>query len=141
MSALSDLLERLRRMRPPPGAPAAVVAVPSPAEGVEVEVGFLFDDLDAVEARAGEVRAEARAAAAAIEADASSRRALLLAQAADQGERVWNELLAARRAAYRREADAMLAASQRTAGRVLVRGATATPAVVAEILHRIEATP
>ncbi len=41
MSALSDLLERLRRIRLPPGAAAAAVAVPSPGEVLEGEVRFL----------------------------------------------------------------------------------------------------
>jgi vacuolar-type H+-ATPase subunit H len=115
------------------------MAVPSPAEGVEREVAFLFEALDVVEARAREVRDAARAQATAIEAGARARRSLLLAQATDQGNQVWNELIAARRATYQREADAILADAQRTAAGVLARGHAATPAVVGEVVRRIEA--
>jgi len=139
MSALSDLLERLRRLRPPPGAPATVIAVPSAAEGVEREVAFLFEALDAVEARARDVRHAARAEASSIEADALARRSQILAEAGSQADRVWNDLLAGRRAACQRETDAILADARRTAARVLAHGRAATPAVVGEVVRRIEA--
>jgi len=139
MSALSDLLERLRRLRPPPGAPARVVAVPSPGEGVEREVVFLFEALDAVEARARAVRAAARAEAISLDAEARARSSQILADAGSEADRVWNEVLAARRAAHQREADTILAAAQHTAVRVLAYGKAATPAVVGEVVRRIEA--
>jgi hypothetical protein len=51
MSALSQLLDRLRRVRPPPGAAAGVVAVPSAGDQLSREVSFMFAELDQIERR------------------------------------------------------------------------------------------
>lgn len=51
MSALSYLLERLRRVQLPPGAAAGVMAVPSLRDELSHEVDFLFGQLDEAERR------------------------------------------------------------------------------------------
>ena len=50
MPALGQLLDRLRRVRPPPGAAAGVVAVPAAGDELSGEVGFLFGELDQIAA-------------------------------------------------------------------------------------------
>lgn len=138
MSALTDLLERLRRMRPPPGGPATVVAVPSAAEAIAGEVAFLFADLDAIEAQLGELDESVRAEAAAIEANARTQRDRILAEGREHAERAWSELLAERRVACEQEVETILAEGRRAAERVLTRGRASMPALVAEVVRRIE---
>ena len=125
-------------MHPPPGGPATVVAVPSPAEGVAAEVAFLFRDLDAIDAQLRELHESAQREAAAIEADARARRDRILAEGRERAERAWSELLAARRAACEREAEAIVAEGRRAAARVLARGRASTPALVDRVVRRIE---
>jgi vacuolar-type H+-ATPase subunit H len=137
MSALSDLLERLRRLRPPPGGPATVVAVPSPGESVAREVTFLFDALDEVETQARDVRESAQAEAAAIEARGRAERSRILEEARQQAERAAAQLLARRHAACEREAAAILADARRAATQVLARGRASTPALVDDVVRRI----
>jgi vacuolar-type H+-ATPase subunit H len=141
VSSLAVLLERLRRLRPPPGAPAGVLAVPSAGEDLLGEVAFLFGELDAVQARAHQEHEAAQARTAASEADARTERARILAAANEQAKRVEAQLLSERRAACESEAAALLAGARREAARVLARGRESTPALVAEVMRRIGGQP
>jgi regulator of protease activity HflC (stomatin/prohibitin superfamily) len=138
MSALSELLERLRRLRPPPGGPSGLLAVPSRGEDVAGEVAFLFATLDAVELQATEVRDSARAEAVAIEANTHLERERILVDADEQANRAWAALLAERRAASEREARKILVEAQGEAARVLAQGRELTPQLVHEVVRRIE---
>jgi vacuolar-type H+-ATPase subunit H len=137
VSALSQLLERLRGAQPPPGAAAAVVAVPSAGDVLTREVEFLFTQLDEIE-RQGELAiSTARSEAAAIETAAGVQRRRLLEEAGVEGERRASELLEGRRAAGEERVRAILASGEREAGLVLVRGRDRTPALVRGILERV----
>ncbi len=137
MSSLTVLLERLRRLRPPPGAPAGVLAVPSAGDDVAGEVAFLFEELDAVQTQALQTHASGQAQAAAIEADARAWRSRILAEALEQAERDSARHLAERRASYEHRAAMIVAEAEREAARVLARGRESTPALVAEVVRRI----
>jgi len=137
MSALSELLERLRRMRPPPGRAAGVVAVPSAGEELSGEVAFMFGRLDELERRSELILSSARSDAAGVEAAARERRRRLLEDAGADAQRIVAELLAERRARCERNARALLADGEREAERVLARGRERTPALVAQVLARV----
>ncbi|MGO8906542.1 MAG: hypothetical protein ACLQMH_13100 [Solirubrobacteraceae bacterium] len=137
MSAMTVLLDRLRRLRPPPGAPAGVLAVPSAGEDVAHEVVFLFGELDAVQKRARQMRESAQAEAVAIEADARAHRSGILAEALEQAELASTRLLSERRVRHEREVATILAEAEAEAARVLARGRESTPALVAEVVRRI----
>jgi vacuolar-type H+-ATPase subunit H len=137
MSSLSVLLERLRRLRPPPGAPAGVIVVPSAGHDVAAEVAFLFEELDAVQTRALQTRESAETEAATIETDARVHRSRILAEALEQAERDSARMLAERRAGYEREAGKIVADAEAEAERVLARGRESTPALVAEVVRRV----
>jgi len=132
---LGHLLERLRRVRLPPGAAATVVAVPSAGDGLASEVAFLFDDLDQVEARAAQVLATARSEAEAIEHAAREQCRALLEDAHAEAERVVSQLLDERRVAVERRAQALLGEAGLEADRVLARGRERTPALVADVVR------
>lgn len=135
--ALSQLLERLRRMRPPPGAAAAAIGVPSRGEELLGEVEFLFERLDAVEDERDRAIAAAQAAAREIEAAAQERGRLLLDQARAAAAATAAELQAQRAAACERQAQALLADAQREAARVLAQGRTRIPAFTETVVGRI----
>ncbi len=137
MSALTQLLERLRRPRPPPGAAAGVVAVPSPGEELTGEVALLFARLDEIEAQAELIRSTATSDAAEIAAAADAERRQIGADARVEGERVAAELLARRRATVERQVAAMLADARGQAAQVHARGRERTPALVGEIVERM----
>ena len=88
MSALDQLLERLRRARLPPGAAASVVAVPSAGDRLSGEVAFLFGDLDEIEQRGELLISSARSDAAEVEAAAGRGRRCLLEDARGEAERL-----------------------------------------------------
>jgi len=140
VSALTQLLERLRRTRPPPGAAAGIVAVPSRGEVLTGEVAFLFARLDEIEAQGDLIRSAAIAAAAEIAATADAERRRILAEARADGERVAAELLAHRRATTGQQVTAMLADARSHAARVHARGRERTPDLVEEIIQRIVAS-
>jgi vacuolar-type H+-ATPase subunit H len=135
--ALSQLLERLRRVRLPPGAAAGVVAVPSAGDELEREVGFLFGELDELERAAEALRSAARADAAEVQSTAEREARRLLEEAREQGERLTAEIIAGSRAGCEQRARAMLADAEREAERLLARGRKRTPAVVEEIIMRV----
>ena len=137
MPTLAHLLERLRRVRLPPGAAATVVAVPSAGDGLASEVAFLFDDLDRIEASAACELAAARSDAEAVEASARDQRRRLLDAAHVEAEQVVVQLLDERRAAVERRTQAMLDEAAREAEDVLARGRERTPPLVAEIVQRV----
>jgi vacuolar-type H+-ATPase subunit H len=141
MSALSQLLERLRSAQPPPGAAAAVVAVPSAGDELTREVEFLFAQLDEIDERGALVISTARSEAAAIEAAAGARRGRLLAQARAEAERGAADLLDRRRAAGEQQARMMLAEAEREAELVLERGRERTPALVRQLVERVMEGP
>ncbi len=142
MSVLSYVLERLRRVGPPPGAAAGVVAVPSAGDELSREVSFLFAQLDELERRSELILSESRSEAAALEAAARQERSRLLEKARADAERLAGELLAAGRSASDQRARVLLAVADREAVRVLARGRERTPALVDEILeHVLEAAP
>ena len=137
MSALTQLLERLRRTRPPPGSAAGVVAVPSRGEELTGEVASLFARLDEIEAQSELIRSTAISDAAEIAAAADAERRRILAEARAEGERVAAELLAHRRATAEQQVAAMLADARGHAARVHARGRERTPALVEEIIERM----
>ena len=141
MSALTVLLERLRRRRPPPGTPANVLAVPSAGEDVANEVAFLFESLDAARGRARAEEESARAAAVVVEEGAQAERARILARGREQGERVAAQVLGEGRAACDGEVAVLLAEARQQAARVLARGRESTPMLVAEVTRRIGGQP
>jgi len=137
MRALAQLLERLRRLRPPPGAAAGVVAVPSAGEGLSGEVVFLFEQLDEIEERGELLLSAARSEAAGIEAAARVQCDRLLEDASAEGQRIAAELLAERRARGEERARAMLVDAKREAEGVRARGRERTPAWVAQVVSRM----
>jgi vacuolar-type H+-ATPase subunit D/Vma8 len=74
VSALSQLLERLRRIQLPPGAAAGAVAVPSAVKELSGEVTFLFEQLDQIAQQGNVIVASARAEASQLEAAAADER-------------------------------------------------------------------
>jgi len=137
MSALTQLLDRLRRVRPAPGAAAGVVGVPSAGDELSGEMEFLFEHLDEIEGRSELLLSSARSEAARIERAARVQRARLLAEAGAEAQRIAAELLAERRARGEEEARVMLADAERDAERVLARGRERTSAWVAEVVARM----
>ena len=137
MSALSALLDRLRRMRPPPGVPAAALGVPSAGEDVAGEVAFLFSALDDTDRRAREMLFAARAEAEQVDADALAQRERIRADALARAEQAAERLLAERREATGAEAAAIVAEAEREAARVLDRGRRATPELVQRVMRQI----
>jgi vacuolar-type H+-ATPase subunit H len=137
MSALSQLLERLRRAGPSPGAPARVVAVPSAGDELSREVSFLFAPLDEIGQQTALRLAAAHSDAGKVEAAAARRRLAMLDDAHAEAERLAAALIADRRADCERRVRAMLADAEREAQRVRARGRERTPAFVAEIVERL----
>ncbi len=137
MSALSSLLERLRRIQPPPGAAAGALAVPSAGDQLAGEVAHLFGELDEIEHRSTLILASARAAAAEIETTARERRHRLREEASAQAERMVAELLTERRAACARQAQAMLDDARCEAERVIALGGERTPALIHAVIERV----
>lgn len=137
MSAATELLERLRRLRPPPGGPAAIIAAPARGEELVGEVEFMFQELDAVQAQLGVEDESARAAAAALEADAREECARILATARQQAQREWTSVLAERRARCELDAQAILADGEHQAAQVRARGRERIPGLVEEVVRRI----
>jgi len=137
VSALGQLLERLRRVRLPPGAAASVVAVPSAADELSREVEFLFEPLDEFERRCDALVSAASAQAAAIEAAALEQRRRILDEASAQAERIVAGILAESRARSEERARIIEADAEREAARVRARGRERSAAVVAEIVERI----
>ncbi len=137
MSALSQLLERLRRVQLPPGAAAGAVAVPSAGEELSGEVGFLLEQLDQIEQQGNAIVASARADASQLESAAAEERRRLLDAGRAEAEQVATRLLAERRATCERQAMTMAADAQREAERVLARGRERTPDLVEEVIRRL----
>lgn len=137
MPALSQLLERLRRTRLPPGAAARLVAVPSAGDQLSREVAFLFARLDEIEQRGELVVSSARTEAAEIVAAAGIRRRRILEDARAEGERRAAELLGARRGASEQRVQAMRADAERDVQLVLARGRERTLALVQKIVERV----
>ena len=141
MSALSQLLERLRQVHPPPGPAASVVAPPSAGEELSREVEFLFEQLDGIERRGELTLSAARSLAAALEAGAREQRQTLLDEARADGEHRAASLLADRRASCEQRARALLADAEREADLTLARGRERTPQLVEKIVERLLAGP
>jgi cell division septum initiation protein DivIVA len=137
MPALSELLERLRRLRPPPGAAAGVVAVPAAGLDPATEVAFLFAELDELDERCGRMLASARADAAELETAAQAERSRLLAEARAEGERIGAELIARRRDLSAHRAAEIIAAAGSEAVRVRDAGRERIPALVDEVCERL----
>jgi len=137
VSGLSQLLERLRRVRLPPGAAAGAVAVPSAGDELSGEVGLLFADLDAIKQRGELAGSAASSEAAEIEAAAMLERRRLLDEARADAERLAAELIAEGRAHCEERAQLMLADAQREAERVRAHGRERTPALVEEVIRRM----
>lgn len=137
MSALSQLLDRLRSVSPPPGAAATVMAVPSAGDELSGEVAFLFGELGALQAHRETLLATARAQAAAIEDAAFAQRTRMLEQAREEARRHADELLAQRRASDERQAALVATAAELEAERILAHGRERTPALAAQVVARI----
>jgi flagellar biosynthesis/type III secretory pathway protein FliH len=134
---LTTLLERLRRMQPPPGPAAGVLAVPSAGDQLTGEVSFLFADLDEIEHQRQRLLETARSDAANAEQTATRERSRILLNAHEEGERRAATILEERRAQARRRTRAMLARADRDAAEVRERAQERMPAVVAEIVERL----
>ncbi len=137
MPALSQWLERIRRVRLPPGAAAGIIAVPSAGDELAREVEFTFAQLDELDAEHERRLSEVRAEAARIEAVAGSEYRRILEEAHAEAARVEAEILAARRASCTHQVESILAAAGSEADRVLSRGRERTPAVVDAVLARM----
>lgn len=137
MSALGQLLERLRRVSAPPGAAARVLAVPAAGDRLAHEVAFLFGELDGVQRDGRALVAAARRDAAAVADDAAAQRRRMLADAQDRAARMAEAEVAQRRAAGARRAAEIRAAAEREAALVRERGAARTPALMAVIVERV----
>lgn len=133
MPVLGELLERLRRVRPPPGA-AVDAAAPTAGAELSGEVAFLFGQLDAIERRGGLVVSTARSEAAELEAVAVDERSRLMENARAEAERIAARLLAELRASSEERARSILADAEREAERILARGRERTPALVHEVI-------
>jgi len=134
---LTTLLERLRRMQPPPGAAAGVLAVPSAGDELAGEVSFLFSDLDELEHQRQTLLTAARSDAGRAEQTAVRERNRLLAEAHEEGERRAAMILNERRARAQQSARAMLADADRDASQVRARARERMPALGAEIVQRL----
>ena len=119
MPGLSQLLERLRQVRPPPDPAAGVVAAPSAGDELSREVEFLFGQLDEIERQGDLALSAARLQAAEFEAGAGSSDGR---EAHAEGERRAASLLVDRRAACEQRARALLADTKREAELVFARG-------------------
>jgi vacuolar-type H+-ATPase subunit H len=137
VSALSQLLERLRRGRPPPGAAAGAVAVPSAGDELSGEVGFLLPQLDEIERQGEAIVAAARAEASQLEAAATEQRRRILDAGRAEAERVAARVLAERRSICENRARTILAEAQHEAERVLARGRERTPGLVEQVIQRL----
>jgi vacuolar-type H+-ATPase subunit H len=137
VAPLTHLLERLRRVQPPPGAAARVVAVPSPGDELSREVAGLFADLEEIERRANALVAAARSDAADIEAAAAHERRRILEAAEAEGQRLAVRILVGRRAACDQRAATMLADAACEAEQVLARGREHTPVLVTGVVERL----
>jgi len=137
MPALGQWLERMRRVRLPPGAAAGIVAVPTAGDELWREVAFTFAQLDEIDARRALALSEARAEAARLEASAVAERRRILKDAQVEAERVEAEILAARRARCQEQVESLLVEAGRDAERVLARGRERTPRLVNEIVVRL----
>jgi vacuolar-type H+-ATPase subunit H len=134
---LTTLLERLRRVQPPPGAAAGVLAVPSAGDELAGEVSFLFSDLDELEHQRQTLLTAARSDAGRAEQTAVRERNRLLAEAHEEGERRAGMILNERRARAHESARAMLADADRDASQVRARARERMPALGAEIVQRL----
>jgi vacuolar-type H+-ATPase subunit H len=137
VSALSQLLERLRRAQLPPGAAAGAVAVPSAGEELSGEVGFLFEQLDQIEQEGDAIIASARADASQLESAAADERRRLLDAGRAEAEQVAARLLAERRTSCEQRAMMIAADAQYRAELVLARGRERTPDLVGEVIQRL----
>jgi len=124
-------------VRPPPGAAAGMLAVPSAGDELASEVAFLFGDLDEIERHRRSLLALARAEAAGAEQEAARERGRLLGEAREEGERRAQSILVERRAQVQESIRAMRAEADREAERVHERGRQRTQALVDEIVARL----
>ena len=134
---MSQWLERMRRVRLPPGAAAGIVAVPAAGDELSREVAFTFARLDEIDAERELALGEAREEAARIEASAVCERRRILEGAQAEAERVEAEIVAMRRASCEEQVESMLVEAGREAERVLARGRERTPQTVEEIVARM----
>ena len=131
------LLERLRSVRPPPGAAAGALAVPAPGDELAGEVAFLFADLDGIANRREALLALARSQAAEAEHGAAEERNRLLADAHQEGERRAAMLIVEHRARAQAKMRAILVQADRDAARIRARGRERTSALVQDIVTRL----
>ena len=137
MPVLTTLLERLRRMQPPPGAAAGVLAVPSAGDELSGEVSFLFSDLDAIARQREVLLLAARSDAARAEQDAVAERNRLVTEAHEEGERRAALVLDEGRARVHERVNAMLAEAEHDAARVGAHTRARMPGLVAEVVKRL----
>ncbi len=137
VSPLAALLERLRRTRPPPGAAATVVGVPSRGAEPSAEVEFLFAALDVAQGRADALVAGAREDAAEIEAAARARCDQVAADARSRADLVAARVLAQRRDACEARARNLLDEAARESAQVLARGRERAPAFADALAARL----
>lgn len=137
MPVLTTLLDRLRRIQPPPGPAAGVLAVPTAGDELTGEVSFLFADLEELERERETRLVAARSDAVKAEQAAVRERKRLLIDAHEDGERRAEMILTERRARARRRTRAMLAEADRDAAQVRARAGERMPVLVAEVVQRL----
>ncbi|HTT27416.1 MAG TPA: hypothetical protein VMG37_03330 [Solirubrobacteraceae bacterium] len=137
MPAITTLLDRLRRMQPPPGPAAGVLTVPSAGDELAGEVAFLFSDLDEIEQERQTLLGAARSDAAKAEQMAIAERNRLLTQARDEGERRAAVILDESRTKARQRTRTALAEADRNASQIHARARERMPALVAEVVARL----
>ncbi len=137
VNPLAALLERLRRIRPPQGAAATVVGVPSAGVELSAEVEFLFAALDLAQARADALVADADEDAAEIEAAARAQCEQVAADARVRADAVAARVLAQRREACEARARNLLDDAERQSAQVLARGRERAPAFADAVAARL----
>jgi vacuolar-type H+-ATPase subunit H len=134
---MSSLLERLRRMRPPPGPAAGVVAVPTAGDRLVGEVAFLFAPLEEIEDRSDHILSGARLKADALLAGATAQCQRVLDDAAAEAERVAAGVLADHRSRCEERARMILANAEQEAERVRTRARERMPALLTRVAARM----
>jgi vacuolar-type H+-ATPase subunit H len=134
---LTTLLDRLRRIQPPPGPAAGVLAIPAAGDELTGEVSFLFSDLDELEHERETLLGAARSDSGRVEQTALRQRRRLLAEAREEGERRAAAILDEHRARAEQRTREVLAEADRDAARVRARARERMPALVEEIVERM----
>ena len=138
MPALSDLLNRFRRLGAPPGPPAAGLGVPARAgASIAAELLPVFVAVDLVENEASAIRDAAEPAARELVAAAREEAARIRADAARRAERERAAAVAACEADSRDELARIARDADAEAARILGAAAARRPELVARVVDHV----